>query len=350
MSSFPILDLVVGLVFIFFLLSIICSSAVELCMSVRGTRAKMLTKWLMTIFDTQALDSHGIPMLDEKNKPLKLGQAIMDHCMLNGLSKPGLSTSYMNAENFVSALLDKITLKNAGSIKVGTPVQPPPDNLEAYIAAIKDSEVISGELKRVILMLANEAKDAAGKTDEKGTVIQNGLQHFRKKLENWFETSTERLTGSLKRKKVLPLTIIAAFFITITLNADTLLISKYLYENKAEAAAFADKAMASYKQYGDQLKKADSTKANFDTDSKQLEQNIDSFKSSIPKGLPLGWTNSADLFSLKNWTPHLPGWLATILAIMLGAPFWFDLLNKISNIRNTGPKPATADTKKEKKE
>jgi hypothetical protein len=31
----------------------------------------------------------------------------------------------------------------------------------------------------------------------------------------------------------------------------------------------------------------------------------------------------------------LPGWLLTALAISLGAPFWFDLLNKIMVIRST---------------
>ena len=32
----------------------------------------------------------------------------------------------------------------------------------------------------------------------------------------------------------------------------------------------------------------------------------------------------------------ITGLLVTILAIMMGAPFWFDLLNKISNLRGTG--------------
>jgi hypothetical protein len=31
------------------------------------------------------------------------------------------------------------------------------------------------------------------------------------------------------------------------------------------------------------------------------------------------------------------------LAICLGAPFWFDILNKIANLRGTGPKPVVAD-------
>ncbi len=36
---------------------------------------------------------------------------------------------------------------------------------------------------------------------------------------------------------------------------------------------------------------------------------------------------------------HALGWLVTILAISLGAPFWFDVLNKFMNLRNTGRAP-----------
>jgi hypothetical protein len=35
------------------------------------------------------------------------------------------------------------------------------------------------------------------------------------------------------------------------------------------------------------------------------------------------------------------GWLITALAISLGAPFWFDLLNKLVKLRAAGPRPAT---------
>ena len=33
---------------------------------------------------------------------------------------------------------------------------------------------------------------------------------------------------------------------------------------------------------------------------------------------------------------HALGWLVTILAIALGAPFWFDTLNKVMNLRHAG--------------
>jgi hypothetical protein len=47
------------------------------------------------------------------------------------------------------------------------------------------------------------------------------------------------------------------------------------------------------------------------------------------------------------WTPHLGivflnrliGWLMTVAAISLGAPFWFDTLSRFVNIRGSGKPP-----------
>lgn len=38
------------------------------------------------------------------------------------------------------------------------------------------------------------------------------------------------------------------------------------------------------------------------------------------------------------------GWLLSGIAIAMGAPFWFDLLSKVMNVRNTGSKPASVTT------
>ncbi|MGH9329933.1 MAG: hypothetical protein ACRD09_05775, partial [Vicinamibacterales bacterium] len=37
--------------------------------------------------------------------------------------------------------------------------------------------------------------------------------------------------------------------------------------------------------------------------------------------------------------PHLFGWILTVAAISLGAPFWFDTLNRFLNIRGAGKAP-----------
>ncbi|MBK7407801.1 MAG: hypothetical protein IPJ40_06805 [Saprospirales bacterium] len=38
----------------------------------------------------------------------------------------------------------------------------------------------------------------------------------------------------------------------------------------------------------------------------------------------------------QGWLHKAFGWLVTAIAISLGAPFWFDMLRKMVNIRSSG--------------
>ena len=55
--------------------------------------------------------------------------------------------------------------------------------------------------------------------------------------------------------------------------------------------------------------------------------------------LPIGWDNVGN-----DWFKRVVGWLITTAAISLGAPFWFDLLGKVANLRGSGAsaRPAKA--------
>jgi hypothetical protein len=366
MSGFPILDLVVGLIFIYFLLGIICSSATELWFSMLRTRARLLEQWVKTIFDRQSLDSQGNPALNADGSPVTLGQAIIDHCMTTVLSKKGKSTSYISAENFVSALLDKITITPAASPPtsasppVGNQTQLPPKDLPAYMEAISNSSAISGELKRTFILYANEAtqtyeaiKAIPGATNVI-TQVKSEFDLFRDKLEDWYNMSSDRLSGKLKRTKVIPTTLILAIIVTICSNSDSIRITKYLFDHKENAKEFADKALSSldnYKERIENIKINDTTTtrdpmtiAKLDTSLSHVKQDIDSFKDAIPDDFPMGWENDKGKTEPVNWLTRIVGWIVTILAICLGAPFWFDILNKIANLRGTGPKPSTTTT------
>jgi hypothetical protein len=418
MSGLTILDLVIGMIFIYFLLSVICSAAVELWFSVLNTRANLLTKWLIKVFDKPALDSSGkpIPVLDKAGTPIykkdsagkplrkkdingndipvkdengntkrdikgdieyeyelitnSVGTEILNHCITTALSKTGKSTSYINAENFVTALLDKITIIPASSPSAST--QLPPANLPEYIAAIQQSDLISGELKRTLLAFANEASlaakaintipAAANVSNTITTTIKSDLEIFRNKLENWYDTNADRLTGALKRTKALPATIIIGVLLTIGLNVDSVSISKYFYSHPEVTSKFASKALDEYDRYKnevDSLHKlnqlsdpSDSvTLRKLDKNLERVQTDLNRLTTALPEGLPFGWPNVPDSKPSEIWAIvkcHWLGWVATILALCMGSPFWFDLLNKVANLRGAGPKPtpsADADEK-----
>jgi hypothetical protein len=69
--------------------------------------------------------------------------------------------------------------------------------------------------------------------------------------------------------------------------------------------------------------------------------------------LPIGWNSpqkqvtpgSSGTKLLTAILVKILGWLLTAAALTLGAPFWFDLLQKFVNIRGAGGKPRREDQK-----
>src|SRR5215831_5307251 len=99
MSYFPILDLVAGMIFIYFLLSIVNNSLLEIIYSFTDARAIMFRKWLESLFSAIVNN----PSTQQK---IPLWQAIADHDSTNGLSAPKKPTNYMSAKDFSTALID----------------------------------------------------------------------------------------------------------------------------------------------------------------------------------------------------------------------------------------------------
>ncbi|MBM3140861.1 MAG: hypothetical protein FJZ92_11820 [Chloroflexi bacterium] len=69
-------------------------------------------------------------------------------------------------------------------------------------------------------------------------------------------------------------------------------------------------------------------------------------------GLPLGWSHRYDAgfrdvqltgrWVFESAIPKVFGIGLTALALMLGAPFWFDALSKLVKLRASGEEPATS--------
>ena len=52
------------------------------------------------------------------------------------------------------------------------------------------------------------------------------------------------------------------------------------------------------------------------------------------KSFPVGWANCPS--GALDWLKTMLEWLITTAAVSLGAPFWFDLLSKVANLRGSG--------------
>ena len=160
----------------------------------------------------------------------------------------------------------------------------------------------------------------------------------------------ERATGWYKRRTQVILFVIG-LFVAIFFNVDTVdIIHKLssdpkLREQLVQQASAYTKEHATLKQELDNLIKSGAkgdtltdAKARYDEFEKQnsllVTKASDMVKTDIANVnhvLALGWSKE----DCNHWYTHIIGWLLTALALSLGAPFWFDLLNKLMKLRSS---------------
>jgi hypothetical protein len=348
MSSIPILDLVAGMVFFYFLLSLISSSAVEMILTGLNCRAKMLGKWLTDTFKE--------PVPQPGGGTVPLSKAIMNHFAITALSAEDKSTSYIAPVNFATALLERISFDPANITNI-------PKDIAGYITALQNTKALPEELQRVFLGFAIEAQNTFAALSVK-TVGEIDL--FKAKIGTWFDSNMDRVGGSMKKRYSRPFTFLVAAVVALSLNADSINMAKYLYNNpeaRAKIAASAYEAAHNdeFKKQVDNFQAAHQELKTADTGVtlKQIQDTIAArwkqmniAKAALEENsVPLGWnadeykaSPSGLVFVLRKFA----GLLFTFFAIIMGAPFWFQILNKIANLRGTGAKPAAADKKSKK--
>ena len=165
-----------------------------------------------------------------------------------------------------------------------------------------------------------------------------GINILKQEIENVFDNSMERASGVYKRN-AKGVTILIGLFIAVAANVDTFSIVNRLSKD----SQLRDTMISSINQFLIQ----NGQKSATDLDSLRNQAN-ELLKDT---SLPIGWTN-ANLEQQIGWTTHqhrvfprtklvraIPGWILSGFAIAMGAPFWFDLLGKIMNVRNTGKPP-----------
>ena len=158
------------------------------------------------------------------------------------------------------------------------------------------------------------------------------VEKLRDELETWFRQGMDSVSGWYKRW-----TQAAQFGIGLllaaTLNVDTLQIARALDANEqlrnvvaTQATAFASNDAPN--QPGSQAAGTQSdSEARYSAALAQLQATT----------LPLGWEGgSVDYFRQHTWWVIL-GWMLTALAGSFGAPFWFDVLKRVANLRSTEP-------------
>jgi hypothetical protein len=155
----------------------------------------------------------------------------------------------------------------------------------------------------------------------------------------------DRASGWYKRRTTL-VTVIIATVLTLAANADTIGILRTLWKNPTQRAVLVQHAQTRSEQEPEET-----ISVKYENKDKPLEPTVIRRVSKDELdalGGVLGWGKDSINLNAWGWTERVVGWLLTMVAVSLGAPFWFDLLNKMVNIRNAGKKPEPSDNEPSK--
>ena len=309
MFGSEIVEVAIGMVFIYLLLSLICSTISELMERKLKNRAADLERGLRELLN----DPDGSSLVKQ----------VYDHGMISGLFKgtydPSKSKtnlpSYIPARSFALAIMG-IVLPNSSGLASA-------DSFRQAIAQIENPPV----KKALLAMLA---------------AAQDDLNKFRDNIENWFNSTMDRVSGWYKRRSQL-IVFALGFAIAMAMNVNSVTIANDLWLHKAQRDALVAAARGYSERHQQAASDAGGNTGRVDLSAERsraqldpgLQANIDNLERF---GLPIG-RNAPYGHGIRWWTIYslvaLTGWFITACAISLGAPFWFDMLNKLIVVRST---------------
>lgn len=343
----PIFEFLIALLLVFLLLSTIVSSLTEFYSSRIGknARAVLLYQALLKVFN----DRHNRNYTDD----------LYRHPLIEN-SKPDENKlpAYLEASVVARTLTDvfvrearklSVTYTSAGRPQIHEPDIAPTEAFQLFRQAV--GSMHTSEVKKLLQSFLNAS---------------NNLDELRIQIESWYNAYMDRVSGWYKRKLRRHL-LVTSVVVVVFLNADLFRISTALWHDEKLREPLLQQAV--------QIS-GDSTwiQQQQGLSLEQRKLRADSLYQSLKlSGLPIGWVSElpvAQQQELKKkivpkgsvWAKiryqvacvrelirlnyhryfslsTLLGWFLMAFAVHLGAPFWFEALNKVVNLRGAGAKP-----------
>lgn len=323
LTSYPALDVVIGLAFFYFLMSIICSSINEGIATVFALRAHTLEAGIRELFG-------GDKTLAAKFYSDARVKALTQSKWWFGL-RANRKPSYIPSRVFALAFLDTATPADAKGLVAAAPSTTPGQADARYdLLAHAQHLATTIENKHVRTML-QDALSEAGRDRDK----------FRMVLERQFDAAMERVSGWYKRRVQLILFVIA-IALCAAINADSFTIAQRLWKDDVLRSAVVAQAKTTVADKQAECARAPSGEPK--PSSAQIAGKC--FDEVRQTNLPLGWSRLTSPSTTAGDLAKALGLLLTAFALLLGAPFWFDTLSKLAQLRGTGrasPNPSTPE-------
>jgi hypothetical protein len=307
-----ILGVAIGIVLVCLLLSIIASHVCELSAAFTAKRAVALEKAICKMV--------GDPAVYEKFVSHPLIETIsFEPAKLLGIRISSVRNprpTYIASPLFTRVLL--VSLAEIHNL--------PSTDVTAIVASLPPNSALRLKLGAIILGIEHDSAACVSA------------------VEQWYDGTMDRVNGLYKRHTqswLLALGLVLA----MAFNANLFTMTQRLWTSKDAR----DAVTATAQMY--------SCKDGQHCTLPSYEQARSEIQTRLGDELPIGydWHYVERYWKAKgdpehrgikpvaaHWAFNLAGWLLTGIAVSLGAPFWFDMLNKLINMRLVGQKPEKA--------
>lgn len=328
------LDVALGLVLVFLLVSLALTALQEMLEAFLKSRAKDLETAIRLMVEQRANGTGGGSSFVKQ---------FYDHNLIYGLYKG----SYPEAPAApATGALAKLKSKFSSTT---LPSYIPRDVFSTVVLDLYGKGTASPELA-----------DTVGRLKH---LYGGDVDRIRGELESWYDGAMDRASGWYKRRTqgvIFTLGLVAA----AAFNINAIAIADYLSHSRESRLLVAGLAQEVAKQGQAPASNCNpaptATATGSPGDQKPRAITACDLQGEIEKlGLPIGWSKTSRDQTFRQlpkvdlaWSPKdvdagttavlwaqallvLVGWILTALAASLGAPFWFDMLNKVMVIRST---------------
>jgi hypothetical protein len=371
MFNSTVLEVTIGLVFMFLILSLICSTMNEMIEALVRSRAAELEAAIKNLLNGQGVSPAPVPKPDtestasaqggskgtatkgetkaesngQKDSPgmastVSLSDKLFKHPLITALRVKGKFPSYIPSRTFAQALFNLISPEGAPS---GL------QSLRNSILTLPSTSPLD-PVRNALVSLIDDA--------------QGDVNKFLGNIEDWYNQAMDRISGFYKRRAMW-ISFGVGLALAVILNANTFRVGQSLWASGALRSAVVSDVQSYLRTVpalpSTQTPQAPSPTAPAGGQSQGAPQEVapaqsvpgnvqgqsgsapgaaaPGFREQITKELqalqdiPLGWPWHPEHW--WGWVFAVAGWLTTAIAISLGAPFWFDLLNKFMVFRST---------------
>jgi len=326
-----ILDVVIGLAFVFFVFSLLVSGINEGVRKILNTRSKVLwasIRRLLDETDDSARRSYDPRLPEEPRREVTSGLAPAGSAGDVGVapSNASLFDQFYN-HPLISRLDPAIEGKRSRITHI-----PPREFARAFVDILAPRDENGAPIwdaigNRVAGLPAPLRSQFEVLVQEAG----DDVKALRRAFEGWFDSSMERVSDWYK-KRSRKIMIVYGLIVAGAFNVSAVVITADLYEDEIVREAVVSLAE-------NQVGTGDSTAAC--TDRECIEETVGSL---VETRIPVLWrrceigggeTRLCGFESYDRWAATIVGWFVTAAALSMGASFWFTILKKAFKVRDT---------------